>query len=352
MAHPQGTPGRRRHRAPPLYTIEDAEAVFPLIQRQPYGKTVQLGGGIECRFVDAGHILGSGSIELMYPHPEGKRKIVFSGDVGKRDNPIIRDPQTVATADYVVVESTYGDRLHKGREESIDELAEAVRDTLARGGNVIIPAFAVGRTQDVVYMLGKLVRERRLPRRLNVYVDSPLAQKATEVYLVHPETYDEEARSLFRREDKALRLHFTATVKQSQALNRVRGAVILAGSGMCDGGRIRHHLKHNLWRPECSVIFLGYQAEGTLGRRIVNRAPAVRILGEEIAVRARVYTIGGFSAHADQRELVDWLAAFTTKPEVFIVHGEPAASAAFEKAVRSGLGLPTRVPAKGQEFEI
>jgi metallo-beta-lactamase family protein len=187
-----------------------------------------------------------------------------------------------------------------------------------------------------------------------VYVDSPLAREATAVYLAHPETFDEEARRLFRRRTGAsIRLHFTASVEQSQALNRIQsGAVILAGSGMCEGGRIRHHLKHNLWRPECSVIFVGYQAEGTLGRRIVNRAPAVRILGQEIAVRARVHTIGGFSAHADQRELADWVAAFTTGPEVFVVHGEPAASAAFAGVLRHRLGLITRVPAMGEEIEL
>ncbi len=337
----------------PLYTEGDAEAVFPLIRRQRYGTTVDLGGGLECRFVDAGHILGSASIELWYPGPSGKRKVVFSGDLGKRDNPIVRDPQTVASADCVVVESTYGDRLHKSLEESVDELAAAVRETLDRGGNVLIPAFAVGRTQDIVYLLNKLVRERRLPR-IDVYVDSPLAREATAVYLAHPETFDEEARRLFGgRTGASLRLHFTASVEQSQAINRIQsGAVILAGSGMCEGGRIRHHLKHSLWRPECSVIFVGYQAEGTLGRRIVNRAPAVRILGQEIAVRARVYTIGGFSAHADQRELADWVAAFATRPEVFVVHGEPGASTALARVVHERTGFVTRVPAAGEEVEL
>jgi metallo-beta-lactamase family protein len=337
----------------PLYTLADADAVFPLLQRQPYGKIVALGGGLEARFADAGHILGSASVELWYPHPGGKRKIVFSGDVGKRDNPIVRDPQPLDAADFVVVESTYGDRLHKDLAESVDELAEAVRETLARGGNVLIPAFAVGRTQDIVYLLNRLVRERRLPA-LDLYVDSPLAREATEVYLAHPETFDEEAREVFRRgRGTAVRLHFASSVGQSQALNQVRsGAVIVAGSGMCEGGRIRHHLKHNLWRRECSVIFVGYQAEGTLGRRIVDRAPSVRVLGEEVAVRARVHTIGGFSAHADQRELVEWLASFTNRPEVFIVHGELQASAAFERVVRHRLGLATRIPGKGQEFEV
>ncbi|MDW7709427.1 MAG: MBL fold metallo-hydrolase [Deferrisomatales bacterium] len=340
-------------RREPLYTPADAEAVVPLVRRQPYGQVTPLGGGLECRFLDAGHILGSASLELWYPHQRGKRKMVFSGDVGKRDNPIVRNPQTVDAADYVVVESTYGDRLHKGLAESIDELAEAVRDTVARGGNVLIPSFAVGRTQDVVYLLNRLVREGRLPR-FDLYVDSPLAQEATRVYLAHPEAFDEEAQALLRRRTtRGLRLHFTTTVRQSQALNRVRsGAVILAGSGMCEGGRIGHHLKHNLWRPECSVIFVGYQAEGTLGRKIVEGAPLVQILGEDIAVRAEVHTIGGFSAHADREELLDWLDAFTTSPEVFLVHGEPRAAAALEDAIRRRLGLVTQRPERGQAFEV
>ncbi len=337
----------------PLYTVADTEASFPFFERMPYGKTGHLGKGVRYRFLDAGHILGSGTLELWYQDSAAEKKIVFSGDVGKRDNPIINDPQRVETADYVVVESTYGDRLHKGMKESVEELAEAIRVTFKRGGNVLIPSFAVGRTQDILYTLNRLVREGSLPE-LTVYVDSPLAEEATKIYLAHPECFDEEALKMLRdRSGDHIRLHFTRTVEESQQINRVRsGAVIIAGSGMCDGGRIRHHFKHNLWRSECSVIFVGFQVTGTLGREIVDGAKVVHFLGEEVAVRARVYTIGGFSAHADRKELLQWLGAFSNSPEVFVVHGEEETALGFGEAVQEELGLTTRVPRKGDTFTI
>ncbi|MCI0469353.1 MAG: MBL fold metallo-hydrolase, partial [Nitrospirae bacterium] len=270
-----------------------------------------------------------------------------------KGNPIIKDPQTVDTADYVVMESTYGNRLHKGMQESIDELAEAVKVTFKRGGNVLIPAFAVGRTQDILYILNKLVRDGRI-HQLNVYIDSPLASEATKVYLAHPECFDEEAvKFLIDDKKQAIRLHFTHSVEESQQINSITsGAVIIAGSGMCDGGRIRHHFKHNLWRPECSVIFTGFQVKGSLGRRIINGSKTVHVLGDELAVRARIYTIGGFSAHSDQKGLLDWLGAFTGEPEIFIVHGEEDVSIGFESVVKEKFGFKTRVPYKGEEFEI
>ena len=328
-------------------------ASIAFFDRKPYGNVEHLNDGIRYRFTDAGHILGSGTLEIWYGGGAGK-KIVFSGDVGKKGNPIINDPEHTLTSEYVVVESTYGNRLHKNLEDSIDELAEAVSETRRSGGNVLIPAFAVGRTQDVLYILNRLVREGRLPR-LNVYVDSPLAEEATKIYFSHPELYDEEARKLFRMKDsqKTLKLHFTSSVEESQRLNRIaEGAVIIAGSGMCEGGRIRHHLKHNLWRPECSVIFTGFQARGTLGRKIVDGAKFVTLLGEKVAVKARIYTIGGFSAHADQKELLEWLGVFCDKPEVFIVHGEESVALEFEKIVREKLALPTHVPRFGDAYEL
>jgi metallo-beta-lactamase family protein len=259
----------------------------------------------------------------------------------------------VETADYVVVESTYGNRLHKGMKESVDELAEAIRTTIKRGGNVLIPSFAVGRTQDLLYTLNRLVREGRLPE-LSVYVDSPLAEEATKIYLAHPECFDEDALRMLRdRTVDHIRLQFTRSVEESQQINKVRsGAVIIAGSGMCDGGRIRHHFKHNLWRPECSIVFVGFQVRGTLGRQIVDGAKVVHFLGEEVAVRAKVYTIGGFSAHADKKELLQWLGAFSNSPEVFIVHGEEETALSFEKSVREELKLTTHVPRKGELFTI
>lgn len=337
----------------PLYTESDVEAMLPLLMRTHYGETGKMNGGVRYRFTDAGHILGSGTLELWYRSGAGEKKIVFSGDIGKKGNPIINDPSHTPRTDVVVVESTYGNRLHKGMEESIEELRDAIESTFGKGGNVLIPSFAVGRTQDLLYVLNKLVRERKL-RPLHVYVDSPLAEEATRIYLSYPEYYDEEARALFQLNGgSAVKLHFTRSVEDSQKINRTRsGVVIIAGSGMCEGGRIRHHLKHNLWRPECSLVFVGFQAAGTLGRQIVDGAKKVRFLGEDVAVKARVYTIGGFSAHADQGELLEWLGAFTTRPDVFIVHGEESSALEFEKAVRKHLGFPTRVPRRGESFDI
>lgn len=337
----------------PLYTTKDVEASIPFLQRKTYGVVESLGSGIKYRFVDAGHILGSGSLEVWYKGNEREKKIVFSGDIGKNENPIINDPQHVAEADFVVMESTYGNRFHRGMDESIDEMAEAIKSTFKRGGNVLMPAFAIGRTQDVLYILNRLVKKGRL-RDLDVYVDSPLADKATKIYMAHPEFFDAEAVSTFKfRSAEGLRIHFTPDVEESQKINRIKsGAIIIAGSGMCEGGRIRHHFKHNLWRPECSIIFTGFQARGTLGRLIVDGIKKVRVLGEELAVRARVYTIGGFSAHADQKELLEWLASFQNKPEVFIVHGEEEAALKFEQIVQQKFGFSTTVPHKGDQFEI
>jgi metallo-beta-lactamase family protein len=338
----------------PLYTTENVKAAIPFLDRTAYGSIGDLGSGVRYRFVDAGHILGSGSLELWYTNGDHEKKIVFSGDVGKKGNFIIREPQHVGEADYVVVESTYGNRLHKGMEDSIDELTDAITDTFRRKGNVLIPAFAVGRTQDVLYILNKLVKEGRL-RNLDVYVDSPLADKATQVYVSHPDYFDEEAMTMFRlKGTKGMRIQFTKSVEESQQLNKIKsGAIIIAGSGMCEGGRIRHHFKHNLWRPECSVIFTGFQVRGTLGRHIVDGAKTAYVLGEELAIRAKIYTIGGFSAHADQEELIEWLGAFSKKPEkVFIVHGEENVALAFEEVVKARLGLVTYVPHRGESVEI
>lgn len=338
----------------PLYTTQDVKATVQFLKPVMYGDTNDLGKGVRYTFVDAGHILGSGTFELWYPANGAEKKIVFSGDVGKKGNPIIEDPDYTELADYVVMESTYGNRLHKDLKSSIEELEAVVKETFRRGGNVLMPAFAVGRTQDVIYILNGLVREGKLPP-VDVYVDSPLAEEATKVYLSHREYFDEEAKQLFQVHHKgnAVRLHFTKTVIESQEINRIKsGIIIIAGSGMCEGGRIAHHLKHNLWRPECSIVFTGFQARGTLGRRIVDGNKRVRVLGEETAVRAQVCTIGGFSAHADQKELLEWIGSFTSKPEVFIVHGEEETALQFEAIVKEKFGLKTHVPRKGEEFII
>jgi len=338
----------------PLYTKEDVRSSLPLIHTKKYNSVYRIGKGIRYRFLDAGHILGSGTLELWFRDNHAEKKIVFSGDIGKQGSPIVRDPSRPVNADYIVMESTYGNRLHKSLQESINELAEAILVTFKRGGNVFIPSFAVGRTQDLLYLLNSLVREGKLPR-VHVYLDSPLAEEATKVYLAHPECFDEEARELFSLNDldDAIILHFVQSVKESMAINKKKsGIIVIAGSGMCDGGRIRHHLKHNLWRKECAVVFVGFQGKGTLGREIVDKARYVNVLGEKIAVKASVYTINGFSAHADRDGLLDWLSAFRGSPEIFIVHGEEAAALSLSEQIRKQFGFRTHIPEKHEVFGL
>jgi metallo-beta-lactamase family protein len=338
----------------PLYTINDVWDVLPLFEVKTYEKKEHLGNGIKYRFLDAGHILGSGTLEMWFQDGEREKKIVFSGDIGKKGNPIIQNPDNPVEADFVIMESTYGNRLHKPLKESIDELVEAIKTTFKKRGSVYIPAFAVGRTQDLLYILNNLAKEKRLPG-IHVYLDSPLAEDVTKVYLAHPECYDEEARKFFEHGefDNAIKLHFVKDVRESIELNRIKsGILVIAGSGMCEGGRIKHHFKHNLWRPECCIIFVGFQGKGTLGRKIVDGAKFVNILGEEIAVRASVFTINGFSAHADQAELLQWLKCFKNSPEVFIVHGEEETALSFGDLVAEKYGFKTHIPEKGGMYEL
>ncbi len=337
----------------PLYLVNDVERVLPLIQRKEYNKIEQLCEGVRYRFVNAGHILGSSTLELWYAEDGKEKKISFSGDIGKKDNPIVNDPVFVDETDYLTIESTYGSRNHKSMEASIDELVNVIRTTFRKGGNVIIPSFALGRTQDLLFILNKLVKQDRL-FRINVYIDSPLGERITKVYAAHPEYFDAEAKEFFTLESRdALRLHFTKNQEESMALNRIKKeAIIISSSGMCEGGRVRHHLKHNIWRRECSIVFVGYQAEGTLGRQIVDGTRVVEILGENIVVRAGIHTLGGFSAHADQRELLDWIGQFRNSPEIFIVHGEEQSSLVFQDAIQARFSYPTHVPRTGESFEI
>jgi len=353
---------RRRKRAGrrdvrPLYTEADAFAVLPQVVPVRYGEDVAPAAGVRARFLDAGHILGSAIVAVSVRDGGRERELVFTGDLGHRGLPIVRDPTPVERADVVVMESTYGNRLHKGMEDTIEEFVHAVTDTLHRkGGNVVIPAFAVGRTQDILYLLAELTRTGRLSG-ITVYIDSPLAAEATRVTLRHPECFDAESRQVFEWREKnpdALKVIITQGVQDSIALNSLRGGgIILSGSGMCEAGRVKHHLKHNLWRKESSVVIVGFQANGTLGRRIVDGAKRVRIFGEEISVAADVYTIGGLSAHADRDDLLSWAGRFRTAPErAVIAHGEESVSLGFADMLRERFGWKADVPWPGRPIDL
>jgi len=326
--------GHRKEEVSPLYTVLDTlNSLDHFGRTAEYGKVMKLNGGIQATFLDAGHILGSASILLELEEDGQQRRLLFSGDLGYNGRAILRDPVAPPHADVVVMETTYGDRLHKQLQPSITELYEAVTDTFRRGGNVIIPSFALERTQEILYYLREGVEAGDLPASMQVFLDSPMAISATEIFSRHSECYDAEACALFRSGQDPFDLpglHFTRQTADSIALNRIRGgAVIIAGSGMCTGGRVRHHLKYNLWREDCSVVFVGFAARGTLARRIVDGAKEVRIFGEEIRVRARIYTIGGFSAHADRDELLAWHRQIGNPARTFLVHGEEEAMQSF-----------------------
>lgn len=353
---------RKAHRAGrgdgrPLYTEADALAVLPQLKSISYGEEVSPAPGVSARFLDAGHILGSAILSVGVRDGDRDREFVFTGDLGHRGLPIVREPAPVESADVLVMESTYGNRVHKGMEESIEEFLHAVTNTLLRkGGNVIIPAFAVGRAQDILYLLADLTRKGRISG-VTLYIDSPLAAQATQITLRHPECFDEESRQVLAWREahpELLRVVVTASTEESMALNSLRGgAIILAGSGMCEAGRIKHHLKHNLWRKESSIVIVGFQAEGTLGRKIVDGAKWVRVLGEDIVVAADVYTIGGLSAHADREDLLSWVGYFRAPPgRVFVAHGEESVSVGFAQELRDRFRWNAEVPDPGQPMEV
>jgi len=331
--------GHDKEEITPLYTVLDTLNSLDYFGRTAeYGQALTLNGGIQATFLDAGHILGSASILLELEEDGQQRRVLFSGDLGYSNRAILRDPATPPHVDVVVMETTYGDRLHKQLQPSIEELYDAINDTFRRGGNVIIPSFALERAQEVLYYLREGVEAGNLPAAMQVFLDSPMAISATEIFRRHPECYDEEACDLFRNGQDPFNfpgLHFTRQTADSIALNRLGGgAVIIAGSGMCTGGRVRHHLKHNLWRDDSSVVFVGFAAYGTLARRIVDGAKEVRIFGDQIRVRAEVHTIGGFSAHADRDELLAWHRQTGNPQRTFLVHGEEETMASFAQQLR------------------
>lgn len=310
----------------PLYTVKDAENVFPLVENIPYEQEIDLLPGLSVKFHDAGHIVGAAMIEINLDLHGEKRKIIFSGDIGQWDKPIVRDPSVFTQADFIVMESTYGDRNHEDEGSIPELLTQIVNETVAKGGKLVIPTFAVERAQELLYHFSRLVRAGKIPT-LPVFLDSPMAVDVTEVFLNHTAIMDNETRKLLTQNESPFRfpgLRFVRTVEESKAINKVQGpCIIMAGSGMCTGGRIKHHLAHNISRPESTILFVGYQARGTLGRLIIEGKDEVRIHGVYHPVRAQIKQIHGFSAHADQRGLLKWLS-FLEKPplKVFLVHGD------------------------------
>ena len=341
----------------PLYARQDAEAVFPLLRPQAYNEMFEPVPGLRVNFKDAGHILGSSFIEIWVDSEAQRTKLVFSGDLGRPNQLIVREPSIVETADYLFMESTYGDRNHKDEDTSREELAEAIGYSYGHGEKVIIPAFAVERTQEIIYTLYLLHKEGKLPPDMPVYVDSPLATKATEVFRRNPEFFDRTTRELLENGEDPFglpQLTFTQSTEESKALNTLSGpAVVISASGMANAGRIKHHLRHNLWRRGASVVFVGFQAKGTTGRKIVDGAETVRIFGEEVAVGARVYTINGFSAHAGQQQILDWLGHFRTNGmQVFLVHGEYQAQQTLAELIEGQYGLRVAIPDYLEEITL
>ena len=353
---------RRRQRGgkklvEPLYTAEDAEAVLELGTPLRYGERTRIADGIEVCLRDAGHILGSAIVELWVDDEGHQRKLVFSGDLGHADMPLLREPEVIRDADVLLLESTYGDRDHRPLPDTLNEFAQILADAAADGGNVLIPAFAIGRTQEILYHLGEFYHQGRLPQG-QVFLDSPMAIAATEVHERHTHVFNQAARAALRRNGATAEeflpvLRYTRNVEDSMAINRITGgAIIIAGSGMCTGGRIRHHLKWNLWRKESHVVFVGFQAQGTPGRALVDGADHLRLLGEDLIVRAHIHTLGGFSAHAGQTGLVNWADHFQPHPRLYLVHGELDKMEALQARLHHVHGQDAQIPVEGQRIQL
>lgn len=356
---------RKRQRAgrepiEPLYTMADAENSLNYFEPYFYGQNIRINGNIQVRFRDAGHILGSSILELWIKDGNEDIKIVFSGDLGITNRPIIRNPEFIDDADYLVIESTYGDTVHESFEESTEKLMQIINKTVIRGGTVIIPSFAVGRTQELIYQLNKYYEyhsniEHHM--KVPIYVDSPMAVEATEAYERNSSSFGEEARELVLRGDNPFtfeNLRYVRSQEESAALNKYRfPKVIISSSGMATAGRIRHHLKHNLWDEKNSLVFVGYQAQGTLGRILLDGKKKVKILGEEINVKAEIYDIEGFSGHADRDMLLNWVGRFRKKPKkIFIVHGEEKPATALGEQIENYYNIKTIIPELGDSFTI
>ena len=336
----------------PLYTVADAEMVIPRFSPVRYKQTINITDGVSVSLHNAGHVLGSSIIRVVAKESDEVRTILFSGDIGSRDKPIIKDPTVFSEADYVVTESTYGDRLHKDDSDTGAAIAEVINSTRKAGGNVVVPSFSLERTQEFLYYLNELLLEDRIPH-LFAFVDSPMANKITEVFRSHSELYDEEMTERVRQRKSPFNfpgLVMTQSVEESKMINHVVGTtIIIAGSGMCTGGRVKHHLVANIYRKESAILFVGYQAVGTLGRSILDGIKKVRILGQRYPVRARIAKIGGFSAHADRDELFNWLQQLEKAPRhVFVTHGEAESAKSFSDFLREKTGWRTSAPHYGE----
>jgi metallo-beta-lactamase family protein len=340
----------------PLYTIQDAEACFPFFTPVEYGQAINPGDGVEVVFYNAGHVLGSAIIRVKVTDRKQERVILFSGDIGRPDRPIMSDPTVFDAADYVLIESTYGNRIHHDTKDIVKLIGQVINDAKKAGGNVVIPSFALERSQEVLYYIDKLLIDREIPK-LKIFLDSPMASKITEVFQNHPELFDAEVTEFIRNHGspfKFIDLQMAGTVEQSKAINDIKEPVIIiAGSGMCTGGRIKYHLINNIERPQNTIMFVGYQAIGTLGRQIVDGAKKVRILGAEYQVKAKIVKINGFSAHADQHELLNWLKGLKTPPrKVFVVHGEGDSAIAFSDYISEQTGWNVSAPAYGDKVTL
>ena len=351
-------------RVKPLYTMADGEAVVRQMQRRKYREKFRVVPGVEACFRDAGHILGSCSVELWLEEQGVQRKLVFSGDIGQYDTPILKDPECIDTADLVLIESTYGSRCHRDRNATVQEIGEIISAARAGKGNILIPAFAIGRSQEVLYMLGRHFDEWELGR-FQIFLDSPMAIEASKVYWGNAQLYDEEASRLRKQmsvgkgwdENGGMpmlpNLKLTRSPEDSMAINHIRsGAIIIAGSGMCTGGRIVHHLKHNLPYAHNHVIIVGYQAFGTLGRKLVDKFETVRIHNEEISVKAKIHTVGGLSAHGDQDDLARWYECMANRPPVYLVHGERESQTAFKEYLSARNGAEVHLPDPGDILDL
>jgi len=336
----------------PLYTLEDAEKSLEQFESFPYEDPVEILPGLTLRFHDAGHILGATIVELTFKDGGSSRTLVFSGDLGYRDAPVMNPPAKLTNADAVLLESTYGDRLHRPIAETLDELTDVFETARAAQGNILIPAFTIGRTQDLLYLMAQNFERWNLDK-WDIFLDSPMGIEATEVYSKYRHLYDVKLFETSNSRPKLPNLLQTRTAEESMTINEMEsGAIVIAGSGMCSGGRILHHLKNNIWRPECHLVIVGYQAFGTLGRRIVDGAETVRLWGDSYRVRIQVHTIGGLSAHGDQQDLINWYGNFGGRPPVYLVHGEREPQQLLAAKLRSDLDAPVVIAERGQRIDI